>query len=77
MDNENVSKFISTIHDITAQQQFLIGIQDMMNRINETPTHISDETLHCLAKLKTMVHEFRHVSDKQVDRKLRREWLER
>jgi hypothetical protein len=77
MDNESVSKFISMIHDITAQQQFLIRIQDMINRINETPTHIFDETLHCLAMLKTMVREFRHVSDREVDRKLRREWLER
>jgi hypothetical protein len=77
MDNESVSKFISTIHDITAQQQFLIGIQDMINRINETPTHIFDEMLHCLAMLKTMVCDFRHVSDREVDRKLQREWLER
>ena len=49
----------------------------MISRINGTPTHISNETLHCLAKLKTMVHEFRHVFDRDVDKKLQREWLER
>jgi hypothetical protein len=77
MDNESLSNFISAIHDITAQQQFLTNIQDMISRINGTPTHIIDGMLHCLVKLKTIVREFQHVSDREVDIKLQREWLER
>jgi hypothetical protein len=49
----------------------------MISRRNGTPTHIFDETLHCLAKLKVMVCELQHVSDREAGRKLRREWLER
>jgi hypothetical protein len=62
MDNESASKFISTIHNITAQQQFLIGIQEMISRRSGTPTHMFDETLDCLSKLKEMVREFQHIS---------------
>jgi hypothetical protein len=33
--------------------------------------------MYCLAKLKEMVREFQHVSDREAGRKLRREWLQR
>ena len=77
MDNESLSKFILVIHDIIAQPLFLTGIQDMISRINGTPTHIFDETLHCLDELKVMVHELQHVYDREAGRKLRRKWIER
>jgi hypothetical protein len=77
MDNESASKFMSVIHDITALQQFLIGIEDMISRRIGTPIHIFNETLHCLDELKVMVRELQHVSDREAGRKLRREWLER
>jgi hypothetical protein len=77
MDNESLSKFILVIHDITAQPLFLTGIQDMISRINGTPTHIFDEMLHCLAKLNAIVCEFQHVYEREADIKLQREWLER
>ena len=77
MDYESASKFISTIHNITAQQQFLIGIQEMISRRGGTPTHMFDENLDCLSKLKERVREFQHISDRESGRKLRREWIER
>jgi hypothetical protein len=77
MDNETASKFISALHDITSQEQYLIGIQNMISRRNGIPTHIFDDTLQCLAKLKDMIHEYRHISDREARRKLRREWLQR
>jgi hypothetical protein len=77
MDNETASKFISTLHDITSQEQYLIGIQNMISRRNGIPTHIFDDTLQCLAKLKDMIHEYRHISYREARRKLRREWLQR
>ena len=55
MDNENASKFISALEDITSQEKFLIGIQDMITRRTGTPTHLFHDTLQCLAKLKEMV----------------------
>jgi hypothetical protein len=60
-----------------SQEQFLIGIQDMISRRTGTPTHLFHDTLQCLAKLKEMVREFRHVSDREAGRKIRREWLQR
>jgi hypothetical protein len=77
MDNEIASRFNSTIHDITNQQQFLTGLQDMISRRSGTPTHMFDETLDILAKLKDMVRDFQHISDREAGRKLRREWLQR
>jgi hypothetical protein len=77
MDNESASKCISTIHNITTQLQFLIGIQEMISRRNGTPTHLFDEILDCLSKLKEMIREFQHIYDRESGRKLRREWLER
>jgi hypothetical protein len=77
MDNENASKFISALDDITSQEKFLIGIQDMITRRTGTPTHLFHDTLQCLAKLKEMVRAFRHVSDREAGRKIRREWLQR
>jgi hypothetical protein len=62
MDNESASKCISTIHNITTQQQFLIGIQEMISRRSGTPTHLFDEILDCLSKLKEMIREFQHIS---------------
>ena len=35
------------------------------------------DTLQCLAILKEMVRAFRHVSDREAGRKIRREWLQR
>lgn len=77
MDNEIASRFNSTIQDITNQQQFLTGLQDMITRRSGTPTHMFDETLDILAKLKDMVRHFLHISDREAGRKLRREWLQR
>ena len=77
MDNENASMFISALPNITSQEQFLIGIQDMISRRTRTRMHCFHDTLQCLAKLKEMVREFRHVSGKEVGKKIRREWLQR
>ena len=77
MDNESASKFMSVIHEITALQQFLIDIGNMISRRIGTPIHYFNETLHCLDELKVMVRELQHVSNREAGRKLRREWLKR
>ena len=46
MDNSDASKSISSLHEITHQEQFLHGIKNMITSQHGEPFHLFDDTFH-------------------------------
>jgi hypothetical protein len=77
MDNSNASKFVSSLHEITQQEQFFHDIQNMITTLHVKPFHLFDETFQFLSMLKEMLHTFLFIFYKEERRKLRREWIQK
>jgi hypothetical protein len=77
MDNSNASKFVSSLHEITQQEQFFHDIQNMITTLHVKPFHLFDETFQFLSMLKEMLHTFLYIFYKEERRKLRREWIQK